>query len=203
MVGRTGSGKSTLINLLLDKKKSLEGGSGLSTTSKDIKVYTKTDVPLRLYDAKGFENEKTVQNFINIFNNFYGKLAATKDSINAVFYCMEYKKNGTIVEEMEFPIYQKLVELRIPILFIITKCQFIPEEESNNKEKKSEENDTNIIEDDNDIKIKKARNNQINKIKNTIKKIIKKSFNNINKKEDADKFIKDYVKFYFVNLVED
>ena len=50
--------------------------------------------------------------------------------------------------------------------------------------------------------MKKARNNQINKIKNTIKKIIKKSFNNINK-EDADKFIKDYVKFYFVNLVED
>ena len=203
MVGRTGSGKSTLINLLLDEKKSLEGGSGLSTTSKDIKVYTKTNVPLRLYDAKGFEDEKTVQNFINIFNNFYGKLAATKDSLNAVFYCMEYKTKGTYVEAMEIPIYQKLVKLRIPILFIITKCQFIPEEESNDEEEKSEENDTNIIEDDNNNKIKKARKNQINKIKNTIKKIIKKSFNNINKKEDADKFIKDYVKFYFVNLVED
>ena len=202
MVGRTGSGKSTLINLLLDEKKSLEGGSGLSTTSKDIKVYTKTNVPLRLYDAKGFEDEKTVQNFINIFDNFYGKLSATKDSINAVFYCMDYKKNGTIVDELEFPIYQKLVELRIPILFIITKCQFIPEKESNDEVEKSEENDTNIIEDDNNNKIKKARKNQINKIKNTIKKIIKKSFNNINKKEDADKFIKDYVKFYFVNLVK-
>ena len=59
-------------------------------------------------DYQGFGNEKTVQNFINIFNNFYGKLAATKDSINAVFYCMEYKKNGTIVDEMEFPNISKI-----------------------------------------------------------------------------------------------
>ena len=206
MVGRTGSGKSTLINLLLDEKKSLEGGSGLSTTSKDIKVYTKTNVPLRLYDAKGFENEKTVQNFINIFDNYSGRLAAAKDSLNAVFYCMEYKTKGTYVEAMEIPIYQKLVKLRIPILFIITKCQFIPEEERNNEGEKLKENDINKKEDDNDKEIKKARKNEINKIQKTIKNEIKKIFIDINKKEinkeDADKFIKDYVHIYFVNLVK-
>ena len=206
MVGRTGSGKSTLINLLLDEKKSLEGGSGLSTTSKDIKVYTKTNVPLRLYDAKGFEDEKTVQNFINIFDNYSGRLAAAKDSLNAVFYCMEYKTKGTYVEAMEIPIYQKLVKLRIPILFIITKCQFIPEEERNNEGEKLKENDINKKEDDNDKEIKKARKNEINKIQKTIKNEIKKIFIDINKKEinkeDADKFIKDYVHIYFVNLVK-
>jgi len=41
LLGRTGVGKSTLINLLLDEKKSFEGGIGTSTTSKDIQVYKK------------------------------------------------------------------------------------------------------------------------------------------------------------------
>lgn len=34
LLGRSGAGKSTLLNLLLDEKKSIEGGTGFSTTSK-------------------------------------------------------------------------------------------------------------------------------------------------------------------------
>ena len=54
---------------------------------------------------------------------------------------MEYK-NGTIVEQMENKIFQKLIEFRIPILFIITKCPFNPyqktgkERTDNDREKK-------------------------------------------------------------------
>lgn len=59
LMGRSGSGKSTLINLLLDEKKSIEGGTGFSTTSKDIVVYKKDCIPLRFYDVKGIESEET------------------------------------------------------------------------------------------------------------------------------------------------
>ena len=122
------------------------------------------------------------------------------------FYCMEYKIDGTYVEAMEIPIYQKLVKLRIPILFIITKCPFIPEEERNNEGEKLKENDKNKKEDDNDNEMRQAKKNQLNKIQKTIKNEIKNIFIDINKKEskkeDADKFIKDYVHIYFVNLVK-
>ena len=55
-LGRSGSGKSTLINLLLGEKKSIEGGTGFSTTSKDLIIYKKKSVPIRFYDVKGIEN---------------------------------------------------------------------------------------------------------------------------------------------------
>ena len=183
MIGRTGAGKSTLINLLLDEKKAIEGGSGLSTTSKDLKVYMKKDIPLRFYDAKGFEDEKTVQNFINILTNYYYKFAESKDNINAIFYCKTFTTD-TVVENMEIPIFEKLIELKIPILFIITKCRYNPNEKCNDRTRVSREKDKN-------------------KIINRINEIIEEAFKKKNKEEDAKEFIKDYVKFYFVNLVED
>jgi len=58
-MGRTCAGKSSLINLLLGEKRSIEGWNGASTTSKNIIVYKKTGLPIRLYDAKEVEYEET------------------------------------------------------------------------------------------------------------------------------------------------
>ena len=81
-LGRSGVGKSSLINYILDEKKSLEGGTGFSTTSKNIIIYQKQNIPLRLYDIKGIESEESIQNQINILSNDkeYPK--------NAIFYCL-------------------------------------------------------------------------------------------------------------------
>lgn len=136
LLGRSGAGKSTLINLLLDEKKSIEGGTGFSTTSKNIVVYQKTDVPLRFYDVKRIENEETVKNYSEILKNYNGKNNSSNDAINAIFYCMEYKSTGTIIEEMENKLFEKLVEFNIPILFIFTKCPYNPYQENKNKKAK-------------------------------------------------------------------
>ena len=65
MIGRTGAGKSTLINLILEEKKSLEGGDGFSTTSKNILVYKKNNLALRFYYVKGIEcDENTLKNYV-------------------------------------------------------------------------------------------------------------------------------------------
>ena len=183
LLGRSGAGKSTLINLLLDEKKSIEGGSGFSTTSKNIVVYQKKEIPLRFYDVKGIENEETVKNYSEILKNYNGENNNSNDAINAIFYCMQYKSEGTIIEEMENKVFEELVEFNIPILFIITNCPHNPYQESKN------------------IKVKKDRELKRKRILNAIKDLIKSIF--IKKKKnnsEYDEFMKKYVKFYFVNL---
>ena len=128
-LGRSGVGKSSLINYILDEKKSLEVGTGFSTTSKNIIIYQKQNIPLSIYDIKGIESEESIQNQINILSNDkeYPK--------NAIFYCLEYS-GGTVILDMEKKLFEKLVELEIPIIFVITKCIFNPYE----KDKYSELN---------------------------------------------------------------
>lgn len=184
LLGRSGSGKSTLLNCILDEKKSIEGGIGISTTTKNILIYQKENIPLRFYDVRGIENESTVKNYITILSNFYGERVSVKESINAIFYCMEYK-NGTIVEQMENKIFAKLIEFRIPILFIITKCPFNPYKKTGKKK-------TDI-----------DREKKCNKIKNVVLSIIRDIFRYQNKENLSEEFIQKFIRFYFINLIRD
>lgn len=180
-LGKTGSGKSALINLILGENKSLEGGNGYSTTSKNIIVYKKAGIPIRLYDVKGIENEKTKDNYLEILSDFNQNNLKSKDDY-VIFYCIEYNK-GTTIEEMEYKIYEKLVEIKKKIYFIITKTNYDinkePEDERT-KEKREEHRE----------KIEKA-------IKDIIKNICQKSQIN------AEDFIKNYITIDYVNLIRD
>ena len=187
-LGRTGAGKSTLINLLLDEKKSLEGGTGFSTTTKNILVYKKSNIPLRFYDVKGIENEETLQNYANILKKYNGKDSSSKDVINAIIYCLPYKNKGTVIEEMENKLFEKLVDFEIPILFVLTSTPYDPDKEKG------------IVSDKT-----KAREGR----RKTIEKAIKSLMINIiikkkkKTEEDAEKFLENFVKIYYVNLVRD
>ena len=185
LLGRSGVGKSTLINLLLDEKKSLEGGIGFSTTSKDIRVYQKSRVALRFYDAKGIENEETEKNYLKILKDYNRKNTYSEDNLNAIFYLIEYKKDATIIEAMDYPLFEELVNLEIPILFIITKYPYNPEKKSKNE------------------KTEKARAEGRKKYEKIINGMISSIFSKNNKSEKCLGFLKDYVRYYFVNLVRD
>ena len=180
LLGRNGAGKSKLINLLLEEMKSIEGGTGFSTTSKKIIVYKKKDFPIRFYDVKGMENEEAVENYYKILSDFNIKNNISYNSLNAIFYCLEYKINGTIIQKMENKVFDKLINFDISIIFIITKTPY-----DLSKKPKSK-------------KIEEHRENERNIIKNAIKDLIQTSFNDKNK---AKVFIDNYVKFFFVNLV--
>jgi len=183
-LGKSGTGKSSLINLLLDEKKSIEGGTGLSTTTKNIIVYKKGDIPLRFYDVKGIENEKTVENYFKILEKYNGKNSENLDNINAIFYCIQYT-TGTVAEQMVDKIFEQLIEYEIPILFIITHCPFNPYIENANP------------------RIQKTRNICISTIENAIKSKIKDKFKEAKKENEFDDFIKRFVRFYYVNLARE
>ena len=186
MLGRTGAGKSTLINLLLDEKKSIEGGTGFSTTSKNIKVYQKSGIPLRFYDVKGIEDQETLNNYLNLLKNYGENNKESIDHLNAIFFCMEYVKNKTIILSMEEILFEELVKLEIPIFFIITKYSYNPKKKAkSDKQENAREEGRNVY--------KKAINQMIKSVLSKIKKT----------DEECDKFINDYVRLIFVNLIKD
>ena len=182
MIGKTGAGKSTLINIILEEKKSLEGGNGFSTTSKNILVYTKNNLALRFYDVKGIENEETLKNYVKILRDFNGNNNPSNDCINAIFYCKPYG-DSTTVDDNDKRIFAELIKFEIPILFLFTKTQYDTRQkvDPETEEYRQYERDTKI---------------------NAIKEEIRNQFELINKKSESENYIKNYIHYYFINLVE-
>ena len=160
--------------------KSIEGGTGFSTISKNIIVYKKNRFPIRFYDVKGIENEETLDNYANILKELNPDKLCASDSIHSIFYCKEYT-NGTVVEEMENRIFKKLINCQIPIYFIITKTPYDASRKSMNPN------------------IENKRKNQESIIENALYDLIKTLFNE--REDDAQRFIENYIKIYYVNLI--
>ena len=182
LLGRTGSGKSTLINIFLEEMKSLEGGAtGYSTTSKKIIVYKKKGRPIRFYDVKGIESEKSVDNYDQIMEYFNFIKNISHDSINTIFYCIQYNTYTTIITEEEYRLFEKLIQFNVPIIFIITRTPYDPDSDEGLEEDKIPEREI---------------------IENAIYDLINDSFKKNNKENEAQKFINDYINITYVNLVE-
>ena len=80
-------------------------------------------------------------------------------------------------------IFEKLVDFNVPILFIITSTPYDIREKTNNK------------------MVESTRKNDRNKIKAVIHQFIKDAFIKRKKEKESEKFINEFVKIYFVNLV--
>ena len=163
--------------------KSIENGTGFSTTSKKIIVYKKKCYPIRFYDVKGIENEKTLENYDKIMRYFNINNNISNESLNAIFYCIEYKGTGTIIEKMDYRIFKELIQFDVPIIFIITKTPYDTRKSSTSQ----------------NIEIKrKVRREQI---ENAINQLIISSFESNNRENNAQKFINTYTQIFYVNLV--
>ena len=116
VLGRPGTGKSTLINILSNQKRSLEG-RGESVTKKMIKYIIK-DYNISLYDTPGFELDKDINEITKFINNVQKHLIQRKNQINMAFYLIT--EGARDFYENEKKILKILMENNIPIFFLIT-----------------------------------------------------------------------------------
>jgi GTP-binding protein EngB required for normal cell division len=113
VLGRPGTGKSTLINILSNQKRSLEG-RGESVTKKMIKYIIK-DYNISLYDTPGFELDKDINEIIQFINNVQKHLIQRKNQINMAFYLITEGARDFYDNEKKI-----LMEYNIPIFFLLT-----------------------------------------------------------------------------------
>ena len=125
-LGKTGSGKSTFLNKFFGAKKSKQGGTGKSTTTKIVR-YGIDQVPIRFYDIPGFEDDKTIEKVNNKLIQTTNEMITDKDKIHLILYFINYN-DETIIYEMEKKIIETLKANNkdIRIIFIFTHSSIDP-----------------------------------------------------------------------------
>ena len=140
VIGRTGAGKSTLINSVLKVEKA-ETGTG-NIVTKENKLYSSDSIPfLRLIDTRGIElksefgPEKIFDNSINVINNSEKK-KDFNDFVNCIWYCV----SDIYIEDNEIEIIRKLRNQKKNIPIIIVYSHALIQECFNNIHDKIKEN---------------------------------------------------------------
>ncbi len=125
VAGKTGVGKSTLINAVF-REKLAETGMGKPVTDHMRKL-TKKDVPLAIYDTRGFELGKEVQNEVKReVVETISKCLATQDinkAIHCIWYCINTASNRIEPEEIEWlrELSKENQITQIPIIVVLTQ----------------------------------------------------------------------------------
>lgn len=127
VVGKTGVGKSTLINSLF-RGNFAETGLGRPVTS-EIRKIEKKDYPLTIYDTPGFELSKGQQNKVkNEILEIINKGVASRDinkTIHCLWYCVNVGSNRTFdLSELEWlKEFSKETKItQVPIIIVLTQA---------------------------------------------------------------------------------
>ncbi|WP_051912460.1 YcjF family protein [Carnobacterium funditum] len=121
LIGKTGVGKSTLINSVF-RENLAETGIGRPIT-KHLRRITKDGVPVVLYDTRGLElnNEAQQEVLKEIFDTISEgkKTTSTSDEeIHLVYYCVN--ANSSRIEPLELDLIKKL-STKIPVVVVLTQ----------------------------------------------------------------------------------
>lgn len=120
LVGKTGSGKSTLINALF-RENIASTGIGLPVT-EDIQKLTKQGVPLNLYDSRGLElneqaQKESLSSLIKLIDQQSKK--GPREAIHIVYYCIN--ANMGRIEPQEIAIIEALAK-ELPVIILLTQA---------------------------------------------------------------------------------
>jgi len=125
-LGRTGSGKSTFLNNFFKEKKSKQGGTGRSTTTKIVR-FGINDCPIKIYDVPGFEDDKTIDKVNCKLIQTTSEMNTDKDKIHIILYFINNKEE-TMIYEMEKKIIDTLKKNNkdVRIIFVSTHSSIDP-----------------------------------------------------------------------------
>ena len=121
VIGRPGSGKSTLINLLLNKRKAKEG-IGLSVT-KIVSKYIHDNYPISFQDTPGFEDNKDLQKMKNFLYNVNYIFEEGKSKFHLILFVINASNERSFIGEEIDLINFIMKEMKIPIFFVCTKSK--------------------------------------------------------------------------------
>ncbi|MBR6994871.1 MAG: DUF697 domain-containing protein [Ruminococcus sp.] len=125
VAGKTGVGESTLINAVF-RDKMAETGIGRPVTDHMRKI-TKKGVPLCIYDTRGFELGKEVQNDVKreIADTISRGLAANdiNEAVHCIWYCINTASNRIEPEEIQWlrEISRENELTQVPIIVVLTQ----------------------------------------------------------------------------------
>ncbi len=125
VAGKTGVGKSTLINSVF-RDKLADTGMGKPVTDHMRKI-SKKDIPLAIYDTRGFELGKEVQQQVKreVIETI-SKGLATQDinkAIHCIWYCINTASNRVEPEEIEWlkELSKENQITQVPIIVVLTQ----------------------------------------------------------------------------------
>ena len=132
VIGKTGVGKSTLINAVFQERLA-ETGVGRPIT-QSIRQYTKQNCPITVYDTLGLELDeervKKVQFEVDKLIEDQRMLPA-KDHIHVIWYCINHETGR--FEEIEEEWLTELVHKEVPVILVLTQAISLDEEENSSE----------------------------------------------------------------------
>ena len=134
VVGKSGVGKSTLINTVFGEE-IVHTGVGKPVTNQ-ISLIEQEDFPVRIYDTVGFEIGSLGFDIKGVLKTLKGnpvqqlikKVQATEnqdDDIHVVWYVVS--GSGSRIEEAEISFIKWIIEQKIPVILVLTKCYDLTE----------------------------------------------------------------------------
>ncbi|NEO43801.1 MAG: GTPase domain-containing protein [Moorea sp. SIO4A3] len=132
IIGKTGTGKSTLINKVFGVEKA-ETNTGLPVT-QSFKLYTPdhssvdTRKPINLYDSAGYEANKEHEFQANLLNFIETQKAEGLESqIHLVWYVINAASKR--FEGFDADIINELNRLAIPVIIVLSQCDIVSYED--------------------------------------------------------------------------